>query len=373
MLDLGPDAPRWATADGAPARDRDRQPRARPARVRATSRPRSRKRYSGDFEGLPTVRVVLALERAQPPLLPEAQRGRPAHLPARWSPRRCRALRDAAGGDAQVLVGETAPDRRPGSVLGPRDFLRRWLCLDERFQPTPDEPGCRGFRGFDVDGYAHHPYGPDLARRRRTRDIVSMLVIRRLGRYLDRARGGRAAAAEPADLQHRVRPPVATLPIRPRGINLARAGGAPEREGGAVVPLPAPAQLRAVPAVRRPAARGRHAAGDLVGLPDRPALPRRHAEARLRRLPAADRGAACAAAAACASGAGCGPGAVCGGRSSMRGGRVVRRVETNDAGYFEVTLPDRAPTASSGYDGDGQARWAAAVTPVPLRRTPSSD
>ena len=117
------------------------------------------------------------------------------------------ALRDAAGDDAKVLVGETAPIRRPGSVLGPRDFLRRWLCLDEDFQPTPDEPGCRGFRGFDVDGYAHHPYGP-TSKTPKHADIVSMLVIRRLGGYLDRAAAAGRLPRGPADLQHRVRPPV---------------------------------------------------------------------------------------------------------------------------------------------------------------------
>jgi hypothetical protein len=71
-------------------------------------------------------------------------------------------------------------------VLGPRDFLQRWLCLDRDFRPTPDAEGCRAFRGFDIAGYAHHPYGP-TSRVAKHADIVSLLVIRRLGRYLDRA------------------------------------------------------------------------------------------------------------------------------------------------------------------------------------------
>jgi hypothetical protein len=107
------------------------------------------------------------------------------------------ALRDAAGPEVHVLVGETAPVRRPGTVLGPRDFLQRWLCLDDRFQPARTERGCRGFRGFDVDGYAHHPYGP-ASRTPKHADIISLLVINRLGRYLDRAAdAGRLPAGLP--------------------------------------------------------------------------------------------------------------------------------------------------------------------------------
>jgi hypothetical protein len=96
----------------------------------------------------------------------------------------------------KVLVGETAPIRRPGSVLGPRDFLQRFLCLDKEFRPTPGQRGCRGFRGLDVDGYAHHPYGP-TSKTPKHADIISLLVIRRLGDYLDSAA---AAGRVPANL-----------------------------------------------------------------------------------------------------------------------------------------------------------------------------
>jgi hypothetical protein len=85
---------------------------------------------------------------------------------------------------------------RPGTVIGPREFLRRWLCLDERFRPTSEEAGCRAFEGLDVDGYAHHPYGP-ASRVPQKADIISLLVIRRLGQDLDRAA---AAARLPARL-----------------------------------------------------------------------------------------------------------------------------------------------------------------------------
>jgi len=153
------------------------------------------KRYSGDYKGLPGVEWFSLWNEPNHHffLKPNADAPRiyremvSAALPA---------LRDAAGGDVSVLVGETAPIRRPGSVLGPRDFLQRFLCLDKDFLPTPTAPGCRNFKGLDVEGYAHHPYGP-TSKTPKHADIISLLVIRRLGEYLDRA-----AAAErlPADL-----------------------------------------------------------------------------------------------------------------------------------------------------------------------------
>ena len=184
LLDLGPDAPRWATSDGAPlgpeTGNREPDP-VEYARFAAAAG----KRYSGDFEGLPRVEWFSLWNEPNHHFFlkpnDEAPRIYRAMVAAALP-----ALRDAAGEDARVLAGETAAIRRPGSVLGPRDFLQRWLCLDRDFRPTPDEEGCRGFRGFDVDGYAHHPYGP-TSRVAEHADIVSLLVIGRLRRYLDRA------------------------------------------------------------------------------------------------------------------------------------------------------------------------------------------
>jgi hypothetical protein len=143
------------------------------------------KRYSGDYEGLPKVEWFSLWNEPNHHFFLKPNEDSPriyramvaAALPA---------LRDAAGEDVNVLAGETAAIRRPGSVLGPRDFLQRWLCIDRNFQPTPDEEGCQDFRGFDIDGYAHHPYGP-TSRVAEHADIVSLLVIQRLARYLDRA------------------------------------------------------------------------------------------------------------------------------------------------------------------------------------------
>jgi hypothetical protein len=112
--------------------------------------------------------------------------------PQRESPRLYRELVASAlprirenAPDANVLVGETAPVGKPGTTIGPSEFLRRWLCLDEAFAPTAGE-GCDSIERLEVDGFAHHPYGP-TQRVPAKKDIVSLLAIRRLGRYLDRA------------------------------------------------------------------------------------------------------------------------------------------------------------------------------------------
>ena len=55
----------------------------------------------------------------------------------------------------------------------------------------------------------------------------------------------------------------------------------------------------------------------------------------------------------------------------LRGGRVMRRVETNDAGYFELTLPDRSAYSFVGYDEDGKRVGRSRNRPVAA--TPSSD
>ena len=160
------------------------------------------------------------------------------------------ALRDAAARTRRCWWGRPHRSGARAACSGRATSCAGGCASTSDFHPTPDEPGCRGFRGFDVDGYAHHPYGP-TSKTPEHADIVSMLVIRRLGRYLDRAAAAGRLPRSAADLQHRVRPPVE--PSRSDGQAQPRgAGGAPEREGGAVVPLPARAQLRAVPALRRP-------------------------------------------------------------------------------------------------------------------------
>jgi Cellulase (glycosyl hydrolase family 5) len=184
LLDLGPDAPRWATSDGAPLGPETGNREPDPVEF-ARFAAAVGKRYSGDFEGLPKVEWFSLWNEPNHHFFLKPNGDAPRiyrQMVAVALP----ALRDAAGEDVHVLAGETAPIRRPGSVLGPRDFLQRWLCLDKRFRPTPDEKGCRGFQGFDVDGYAHHPYGPASSIPKHA-DVISLLAIARLGRYLDRA------------------------------------------------------------------------------------------------------------------------------------------------------------------------------------------
>jgi hypothetical protein len=118
--------------------------------------------------------------------------------PQREAPRIYRELVAAAvprirehAPDAQVMVGETAPVGKPGTTIGPAEFMRRWLCLDENFERALVDRTCASFTRLEVDGFAHHPYGP-TQRVPAKKDIISLLAIRRLGRYLDRAaRAGR--------------------------------------------------------------------------------------------------------------------------------------------------------------------------------------
>jgi hypothetical protein len=81
--------------------------------------------------------------------------------------------------------------------MGPTQFLREWLCLNKRWKRTSSFPGCGGFKKINADGFAHHPYGP-TSRVPKTRDVINMLAIRRLGSYLDQAaRQGRIKAKLP--------------------------------------------------------------------------------------------------------------------------------------------------------------------------------
>jgi hypothetical protein len=168
IADLAPDAPRWATAGG--------RGYAETANLRPSPSEFGKfagavaKRYSGTYRGLPEVgwfsiwnepnHVLFMKPLAEAPALYRAMVE--AALPA---------IRANAASDANVLIGETAPAGRAGRSIGPREFIQR--CLS-------------GAGRLDVDGWAHHPYGPvDVVPP--GRDIVNMIAIRRLGSYLDRA------------------------------------------------------------------------------------------------------------------------------------------------------------------------------------------
>jgi hypothetical protein len=168
LADLAPDAPKWATAGG--------RGYAETANLRPSASEFGKfagavaKRYSGGYRGLPKVEwfsvwnepnhILFMKPLAEGPALYRAMVK--AALPA---------IRANGGDGVNVLIGETAPAGRAGRSTGPREFIERFLA---------------GAGKLDVDGWAHHPYGPvDVVPA--GRDIVNMIAIRRLGSYLDRA------------------------------------------------------------------------------------------------------------------------------------------------------------------------------------------
>jgi hypothetical protein len=179
---LAPDAPRWATARRERVTNETVNTRPDPEEFGDFAEAVAR-RYSGKVEWLsiwnePNHVLFLKPQRESPRIYRQ--------LVAAAVPR----IREHAG-DAKVMVGETAPVGKPGTTIGPAEFMRRWLCLDEDFDRALVDRTCASFTRLEVDGFAHHPYGP-TQRIPAKEDIISLLAIRRLGRYLDRAaRAGR--------------------------------------------------------------------------------------------------------------------------------------------------------------------------------------
>ena len=293
--------------------------------------------------------------------------------PQREAPRIYRQLVAAAlprirehAPDAEVLVGETAPVGKPGTTIGPAEFMRRWLCLDESFERALIDRTCASFTRLDVDGFAHHPYGP-TQRVPAKKDIVSLLAIRRLGRYLDRAaRAGRMPLDLPiynTEFGLQSNPPDPTVsttlarqaalinekeelsyryprlrsysqylmyddPVRPDGAD-ERAIWSGFQTG-----------LRFTDGRRKPAwaafrlpivVHTRGAARVLVWGRVRPGAGRRTVRLELRR-----RGA----------------------------WRPARELETNDAGYFETRLPAAQRYRYRAFDGDRALGTSRAATPI---------
>ena len=168
IADLAPDAPRWATAGGLGYAETANL-RVNPSEFGKFAAAVA-KRYSGAYRGLPKVEwfsiwnepnhVLFLKPLDQGPELYRAMVS--AALPA---------IQANAASDARILIGETAPSGRAGRSIGPREFIQRFLA---------------GVSRLDVDGWAHHPYGP-VDTVPAGRDIVNMLAIRRLGSYLDDA------------------------------------------------------------------------------------------------------------------------------------------------------------------------------------------
>jgi hypothetical protein len=176
------DAPRWATQGGlGTGANVNYRPSANDFADFAAAVAR---RYSGDLGDLPAVFYFSIWNEPN---------HRQFIKPTKSAPGIYRNLVDAAipriravNKNAKIFIGETAPVGRAPKAMGPKEFFRKWLCLNNRLRRTSKGSGCRRFKKIDADGYAHHPYGP-TARVPKTRDVINMLAIRQLGKYLDRA------------------------------------------------------------------------------------------------------------------------------------------------------------------------------------------
>jgi len=191
VADLAPDAPRWATA-GARGYAATANLRIDPIEFGRFAGAVAR-RYSGGYRGLPRVGWLSLWNEPNHSLFLKPL-GRAPALYRAMVAAALPAVRANAPG-TRVLVGELASSGREGTSTGPREFLRRWLCLDRGFRPVATGP-CSSFQRVDADGFAQHPYG-SVDRVPAGRDYVSVPVIRRLGRYLDAAAG---AGRLPRDL-----------------------------------------------------------------------------------------------------------------------------------------------------------------------------
>jgi hypothetical protein len=127
------------------------------------------------------------------------------------------AIRANAASGSRILVGELAPVGRAPRVIGPTTFFKKWLCLNNRFKRGRGS-GCGGFKKIQADGFAHHPYGP-ADRVAKKRDIINMLAIGRLAKYLDAAgRAGRLKGKLPiynTEFGYQSNPPDRTVSTTP--------------------------------------------------------------------------------------------------------------------------------------------------------------
>ena len=176
------DAPRWATAGGKGASERTANWKVDSLEYARYATAVTR-RYSGSFAGLPAVHYFTIWNEPNHRnfLKPISQA---PQIYRRMVDRAVPAIRRPG---VKVFVGELAPVGRRPRAMGPTEFLRKWLCLNRRFKRTSRGSGCRHFKRIHADGFAHHPYGP-TSRVPRKLDVINMLAIRRLGKYLDRAR-----------------------------------------------------------------------------------------------------------------------------------------------------------------------------------------
>ena len=126
-----------------------------------------------------------------------------------------RGLRKAGQGDDKVLIGETSP-RGNSNVVAPLRFLRGMLCLDSKYKKRST---CNA---LSPDGYAHHAYttrqGPYF--KPRQKDDVTIGVLSRLTRALDRARRARAVTKRLPI--HLTEFGIQSTPDKQQGVSLAK-------------------------------------------------------------------------------------------------------------------------------------------------------
>jgi hypothetical protein len=195
IMTITGDAPRWAT-EGGLGNTFETANRRVIASEYGQFAAAVAKRYSGELPDLPPVKYFSIWNE-------------PNHRnfikPTKEAPKIYRDLvnaaipqiRSNAVPDAKILVGELAPVGRAPKAMGPKEFFRKWLCLNKRLKRTSSGSGCRSFKKIAAQGFAHHPYGP-TSRVPKTRDVINMLAIRELGKHLDKAaRAGRITARLP--------------------------------------------------------------------------------------------------------------------------------------------------------------------------------
>ena len=296
---------RPALGDGRRQRHgRERQPPPQRGRVRATSRPRWR---SATPASTPACRRSSTSRSGTSPTTASSSsrpRARPAST-ATWSTRRSRRS-GAVNKNAKIFIGETAPVGRAPKAMGPKEFFRKWLCLNNRFKRT-------------LDGHRLPQLQEDRRRRLRAPPL----------------RPDRARAEDARRDQHARDPPARRLPRQGRGAPAGIPRNLPIYNTEFGLQSNPPDRLVSTTPVRQAALinekeeysyrYGRLKSYSQYLLFDDPprkgplsvkwsgfqtglAIHEREEEARLHRLQVPDRGARSAAVAACRSGAGCGPG-----------------------------------------------------------------
>ena len=205
IITITGDAPRWATEGGLGTTFETANRRVIASEY-AQFAAAVAKRYSGDLPDLPPVRYFSIWNEPNHRNFMKPTKEAPQHLP---QPGERRDPADPRERGARTRRSSSASSR----PVGPR-AARRWArpsssasgCASTSASSAPRSgAGCSSFKKIAAQGFAHHPYGP-TERVPKTRDVINMLAIRQLGKYLDQAARAGPHHGEAADLQHRVRP-----------------------------------------------------------------------------------------------------------------------------------------------------------------------